>query len=238
MGIMPLTSIQAGMSTQSAVGSGQSTVASGSISPQAGVESALVIQGAGRGNERALTPRIGQEAVDLFSPPNGTQTSTEQAVVRSADSERPLGARGVYRGDKPFAASNIDASQLAVDSVLDELVSKGSARDEARGMTMHGVDLGDWTALLAEYALAPSAAQPEQHGEGFHSASDSPTDTATVPLRDSRRGVFSSLVQPTDLLLKAGVFGIGASVLTAKTLSAGRMDGKRRLFGFRRKFSR
>jgi hypothetical protein len=218
IGIMPLTSVEAGMTTQAAMGSGQSAVVSAWVSPQAGFDSTLVIQAAGRGDERALKPWIGQEVVDLSSLLDGAQSSTEPAVDSSAESGRPVRASGVNRADKPFAASKIVPSQQAVDWVLDELVAESRALSQARGMAAYGVDHGGWTALLGEDALAPSPAPPVQHGEGFHSASDIPTDMLTVPLQGSRRGAFSSPMQPTDLLLKAGVFGLGAWVLTAKAL--------------------
>jgi hypothetical protein len=190
------------------------------------VEWRLVIQDAGRVDDRALKPWNGQDAVDLLSHLDKTQRGTEPAVDTWADPERPLRATGVYRADTPFAASKIDASQLAIDSVLDELVSNWRAKDEARGMSARGGWLGYRTALTEEDANAPSATQPVQNNSGFPSASDIPTDKLIAPLQGSRGEVASSPAQPTDLLLKAGLFGIGASVLTARTLTAQRTKGK------------
>jgi hypothetical protein len=97
IGMMPLPSVPEVMSTPSAVGSGQSAVVSAWVSPQAGVESALAIQRAGRGSERALKPWIGLGVVDLYSLLDGTQRSTEPAVEPLADPARPATAAGVYR---------------------------------------------------------------------------------------------------------------------------------------------
>jgi hypothetical protein len=197
-----------------------------------------VIQGADAGNERPLKPWIGPEAVDLFSLLEGTERRPEPAVEPSTESERPARTSGVYRADKPFAASNIVPSQLAVDSVLIDLVTDWRARDAALGMLTPAADLGDPTGMWEAGARAQIAGQSVQHHTGLQPAPEIQTDAQTGPRWGSRRGASSSPAQPTDLLLKAGLYGIGASVLTAKTLSAGRMDGKRRLFGFRRETSR
>jgi hypothetical protein len=234
IGIVPLASAQAGMSTQSAVGSGQPAVVSAWVSPQAGVDSTLVIQTAGRGDERALMPWIGREAVDLFPFFDETQRGAEPAVDTWADSERPVRATGVYRADTPFAASKIDASHLAVDWALDDLVSKWRAKDKARGMSARKGELVDWTALSEEDSHAPKVRQRMPHGTGLHSASGIPAEMLIVPLQGSRSEVFSSQPQPTDLLLKAGLIGIGASVLTARTLTAERTNGKQERFRLRR----
>jgi hypothetical protein len=234
IGVLPLASAQAGMSTLSAAGSGQSAVVSAWVSPQAGVDSTLVIQAAGRGDERALKPWIGQEPVDLFPLFDETQRGAEPAVDPSAYSERTVRAKGVYRADTPFAASRIDASLLAVDSALDDLVSKWRAKDEANGMSARKGELGDWTALSEEDSHAPKARLPMPNNTGFHSASDIPTDMLKAPLQGSRGEVASSPAQPTDLLLKAGLFGIGASVLAARTLTAERTNGKQERFRLRR----
>jgi hypothetical protein len=221
------------MSTQSAVGSGQPAVVSAWVNPQAGAESALVIQDAGRVDDRALKPWDGQEAVELLPHLDETQRGAEPAVDPSAYPERLVRAKGVYRADTPFAASKIDASHLADDWALDDLVSKWRAKDEARGMSARSRVLGNWTALSEEDSHAPKARQPMQNNTRFHSASDIPTDMLIAPLQGSRSEVFSSQAQPTDLLLKAGLFGIGASVLMARTLTAKRTNGKQVRFRLR-----
>jgi hypothetical protein len=236
--VTPLMSAQPGMSTQSAVGSGQSAAVSAWVSPQAGVQSALVMQGADRGNERALKPWIGQETVDLFSLLEGTQRSPGPAVDPSAESERPVQASGVYRGAEPFAASNIVPSQLAVDSVLDEVVAESRALSKARGIMSGGECLGNETVLWEREAETSGVAIQARYHTGLQPAPIILIDMPTVPLPSSRRGAVDSPSQPTDLLIEAGLFGIGASILTAKTLSARRMHGKGRLFGLRRKSSR
>jgi hypothetical protein len=238
IGIMPLPSAQAGMSTQTAVDSGEPGVVSGWVSPQAGVESKLVIQDPGRGDERALRPLLDHEAVDLLSLLERTQRSTEPAVDSLSDPERPVRARSVYRADEPLAMSDRVPSHLADDSALTDLVTELRARDVALGMLTPAEDLDDRTVVWEAGVGAQIAAQPVQHHTGFQPPPEILTDMATVSLRGSRHGASSSPAQPADLLLKAGLYGIGASVLMAKTLSAGRMDGKRRLFGFRGEFSR
>jgi hypothetical protein len=185
-----------------------------------------------------LRPLLDHEAVDFLSVLEPTQRSPEPAVDFLADPERPVRARGLYRADEPIATPDRVSFHLTVDSVLDELVLNGRARDEARGMSTYGGNLDDRTVVWEAGARAQIAAQPVQHHAGFESALEILKDLATGPLRGSRRGASSSPAQPTDLLLKAGLFGIGASVLTAKTLIAGRMEGKGRLFRIRRSLSR
>jgi hypothetical protein len=238
IGLTPLTAVQAGVSPLSAMGSGQSAVVGGWAMPQAGVASALVIQAADWGDELASRPWIGSEVVDFLSPLDGTQRSTEPAVDPSGGSERPVRASGVYGADQPLDPSDIAPSHRAVDSVLEELASESRAGDETRGRWTWGGNVGDWTALWEEDAQAPSAEQQGQYDTGLRPAVDLPADTTPAHVPGSRREASSSSPQPIILLLKAGLFGIGASVLTAKTLRAGRMDDNRRIFRLRREFSR
>jgi hypothetical protein len=238
IGVMPLTSAQTGMSTQSAVVSGQSALVSGRVSPQAGVESTLVIQDAGRVDERASKPLIGQEDLDLVSLLEGTGRSTERSVDPLADPERPARSGGAYRADEPPAVLDRVPTHLAVDSVLTDLVTEWRARNAALAMLTPAEDPDDLTVVWEAGPRAQIAAQPVQHHAGFEPALEILKDMATGPLRGSRRGASSSPAQPTDLLLKAGVFGIGASVLTAKTLIAGPKEGKGRLFRIRKSLSR
>jgi hypothetical protein len=146
--------------------------------------------------------------------------------------------QGADRADEPFAVSKRVPSHRAVDSALDELVSEWRARGAARGMSTGGENLVVRTILWEECAHLPTAEQPVQHDTGFQPAPEIPTDMPVVPQPSARRGVVSSSAQPTDLVLKAGLCGIAASVLTARTLGAGRTDGKRELFKLRKEFYR
>jgi hypothetical protein len=233
IGLSSLTSAQAAASPHSAVGSGQSTVVGGWVSPRAEVESPLVIQGVDGGIERASRPWIRLEVVDLCSLLDGTQRSTEPAVDLSADSERPARARVVDRAEQPFDSSDIVPFHRAVDSSLEALVSESSARDEARALITGDAQLGEWT----DQWNAVAEPQPVHHHTGSQPATEIPTDTPTVPPPGSRRGALTSPAQPADLWLKAGMFGIGATALTASALRARQVDGKRRQFQLRREFS-
>jgi hypothetical protein len=238
IGLTPLTSLQAGTSTQSSVGNGQSTVVGGWVSPRAEVESPLVIQGADRGNERASRPWIRPEVFAVFLLLDGTQWSRDPAVGSSAGSDRTVRASGDQRQVEPFDWSGVVSSHPAVDSVLEELALEWKAQNLARGMSTWGGNLGDWTALREVDALAPSAEQPEQYDKGLRPVVDLPGDTTKAPLPGSRHEVWSSSAQPSHLLLKTGLVGIGASVFTARILRSGRIDDNRRLFRTRRELSR
>jgi hypothetical protein len=192
IGLSPLTSLQAGVSTQPVVGNGQSTVVGSWVSLRAEVESPLVIQGADRGDELASRPWIGSEVVAFFSILNGPRSSTEPAVDPSAGSERPVRASGVYRADQPFDSSDIIPSHRAVDSVLEELASESRVGNAALGMLTVGDELGNWTILWKAGEAAQTAAEPVERHTEFHPAPETQTDMQTGPPRGSRRGAFSS----------------------------------------------
>jgi hypothetical protein len=229
IGLAPMPSTEHTWTEQPAA-TGPQWAVFGGPSADVGVEATLVTQGSGGISGRATLPV--HEFVDVLPLPGGIECGVEPAVDPQADSERRVNSAQVGRVGEPFANSGTVPDHSATDRALEALDSEWMPWAVTRGLT-NGVDgHGDRTVPLEKGAQAPSVKGPVRHTTASERTPEIPTKLPARPLADSRLAVLSSRVQPTDLLLKAGVFAIGASVLTARNLRVGRTEGKRRPFNF------
>ncbi len=231
IGLMPLTWTQASWDNQPTAAAQQREVVGTGISLRADVEMALVAQGTSRMSDPAI--RSWQESFDVLPFPAELLSRINPAVDRSADSPRPVRGRRVDRGFNLFSTSDMVRSHLAVDTALDAVVSEWKACDVRRSLPTGAEDLGDQTVPWKRHPGEVIAPHPAQHDTGFQLAPAIRTYMPTADSQACRRAVLSSSAPPSDLFMKVGIYGIAASVLTAKTLLAARTDGTRRQFMLR-----
>jgi hypothetical protein len=231
IGLVPLTRTPEG-GTQQPTPAGQQWAEFVGASAEAAAEPTLVIQDTARISER--TTVFWHEPGDVTRLPDGIERAILRALDPSAISEQPVNSAGVGRAYEPFSRSEMVPPDLAVDTALEALVSKWTPQHVTGGLPTGTDGLGDQTVPSIQGAQTPSGTQPVQHAAGYRSTPEIPAEMPTLPFVESRVRTYSSPAQSTDILFKAGLIGIGASVLAAETLKGERTDGKRRLFTLRR----
>jgi hypothetical protein len=231
IGLVPLTLTQDG-GIQKPTPTGQQWAEFVGASAEAAAEPTLVIQGTARISDR--TTVFWYESGDDMPLPDGIARAIVRSLDPSAISERPVNSAGVGRAYEPSSMSETVPPHLAVDTALEALVSKWMPQHVTRGRPTGTGGLGDPSLPSKQGAQTPSGTQPVQHAVGYRFTPEIPAEMSTLPFAESRVRAFSSPAHATDILFKAGLIGIGASVLAAKTLKGERTDGKRRLFTFGR----
>jgi hypothetical protein len=227
IGLAPLTLTQDGR-TQQPTAAGQQSAEFVGASTEAAAEPTLVIQGTAGISDR--TTVFWHESGDVMPLPDGIERASLRSLDPSAISERPVNSAGVGRAYGQLSRSEMVPPDLAADSALEALVSKWMPQHVTLGLPTGTSGLGDHSLPSKQGSQTPSGTQPVQHAAGYRSTPEIPTEMPTPPFAESRVRAFPSPAHATDILFKAGLIGIGASVLAAKTLKAGRTGRKRWLF--------